>query len=445
MVNPVPRHYNRVPGTVRGGYNTDSRDWGGTEMRLIACAALAAILIALPAKAGEPNGPTLPGMTPFDEAMSYIVEKWQIPGAGLAVAKDGRLLMARGYGYANKESNEAVQPTHLFRLGSMTKTVTAVAILKLVEDGKLKLDDKVLPIIAELGPRPGKISDPRVNDITVRHLLQHSGGWDRSQSGDPISRRYAQRVAERQGEPLPPTCKLLMRDAFEVRLDFEPGERHGYSNVGFCILGRVVEKTSGMPFEAFVRSRIFDLVEIRRLQWGKTLETANNEVKYYDYPGAPLVDAMPGVTSGKVHAPYGYLWLEGMDAYGSLIGAPVDYLKFLHAIDGRYGPVTLLNRSSFATMLERPKFTARTAAAFYALGISVRPRDDGTATFWHGGTQSGMSSLGVRNSDGSSWVVAFNSLPKDRSGFQSEYDRQLQMARSRMRGWPSGDLFPQFQ
>jgi len=426
-----------VPAIIRTTGN-----WGA-EMRLIACAALAAVLFALPVQAGEPTGPALAGMTPFDEAMNYLIEKWQIPGAGLAVAKDGRLLLARGYGFANKERAEPVQPTHMFRLGSLTKTVAAVAILKLVEDGKLKLDDKVLPILGELGPRPDKISDLRVKDITVRQLLQHSGGWDRAKSGDPIGPKYAKEAAARQGAALPPTCLMLMRDSFEVQLDFTPGERQAYSNIGYCTLGRVVEKVSGIPYEQFVRQRIFEPASVRSLQWGKSLETAQNEVTYYDYPDAPLVTPMGGVAEGQVAAPYGYLWLESMDAFGSLIGAPVDYLKFLLAIDGRYGSA-LLKRGTIQEMQARPSYpAAKNAATYRALGVEVRPFENG-ANVWHGGTQPGMSALGLRNNDGSSWVVAFNSLPKDRSAFASEYDRQLQNARARMRGWPSGNLFSQF-
>lgn len=406
------------------------------------CALLTLIVIANSALA-KPTGRALPGMEPFDEAMTYIVEKWQIPGAGLAVAKDSRLLLARGYGFANRESNEPAQPTSLFRFGSLTKTVAAVAILKLVEDGKLKLDDKVLPILDELGPRPDKISDPRVKDITVRQLLQHSGGWDRAKSGDPIGPKYAQEAALRQDASLPPTCLMLMRDAFEIQLDFAPGERHAYSNVGYCMLGRIVEKVSGIAYEQFVRQRIFDQIPIRALQWGKSLKTAPNEVTYYDYPGAPQVNAMGGVANGQVAAPYGYLWLEEMDAYGSLIGTPADYLKFLLAIDGRYGSA-LLKRASIQEMQARPAIAeAKTANVYYGLGVLVRPYENG-ANIWHGGTQPGMSALALRNLDGSSWVVAFNSLPKDRSAFASEYDRQLQAARARMRGWPSGNLFPQF-
>lgn len=410
---------------------------------IAASLALLVLVTAGRAAFAEPTGTALAGMTPFDEAMTYIVEKWQIPGAGLAVAKDGRLLLARGYGFANKERNEPVQPTNLFRFGSLTKTVAAVAILMLVEDGKLKLDDKVLPILGELGPRPNKINDPRVKDITVRQLLQHSGGWDRAKSGDPITPRYAQEAATRQGAALPPTCQMLMRDAFEIQLDFPPGERQAYSNIGYCTLGRVVEKVSGIPYQQFVRQRIFNPATAHGLQWGKSLETAQNEVTYYDYPDAPRVTAMGGVAKGPVAAPYGYLWLESMDAFGSLIGTPVDYLKFLLAIDGRAGPA-LLKRASIQEMQARPAYqAAKNAPSYYALGVDVRPFENG-ANVWHGGTQPGMSALALRNNDGSSWVVAFNSLPKDRSAFAREYDRQLQTARARMRGWPSGNLFSQF-
>lgn len=317
------------------------------------------------AAAAEPTGVALPGMTPF------IVQKWDIPGASLAVAKDGRLLLARGYGYANKDREEPVQPTHLFRFGSLTKTVTSVAILKLVEDGRLKLDDKVLPILGELGPPPDRIGDARVKDITVRNLLQHSGGWDRDKSGDPIEPRYAKTAAARVGMALPPTCLLLMHDALEYSLDFPPGERYAYSNIGYCILGRVIEKVSGMTYEAFVRQHIFDQIPVRALQWGQSLETAPNEVHYYDYPGAPEITGMPGLVDRPIAAPYGYFYLEGMDAFGSLIGTPVDYLKFLLAIDGRYGPA-LLNRASIRAMQERPAY-AKTANSYYGLGVMVRP------------------------------------------------------------------------
>jgi N-acyl-D-amino-acid deacylase len=110
----------------------------------------------------------------------------------------------------------------MFRLASLSKTVTAVAVLQLVQEGRLGLDDKVLPILGDLGPRPGRITDARVRDITVRHLLQHSGGWSRARSGDVVFMPGAADAAKRQRGPLPPDCPTVLRDTLERRLDFTP-------------------------------------------------------------------------------------------------------------------------------------------------------------------------------------------------------------------------------
>ena len=243
----------------------------------------------------EPAGRSLPGLEPFDTTMEALLRDWEIPGGALAVAKDGRLLLARGYGLADRARNEAVQPTSKFRLGSLSKTITAVAVLKLVEDGQLKLDDKVLPLLGERGPRPNAIRDVRVHDITVRHLLQHSAGFDRAQSGDVVFAPHAVDATRRQGAPMPPSCETVMRDTLERNLDFAPGQRHAYSNVGYCILGRVIERASGVGYEAFVRERVLVPASAARLTLGRTLETAADEVTYYDFPNAPLQPFMPGL------------------------------------------------------------------------------------------------------------------------------------------------------
>ena len=132
------------------------------------------------------TGSALPGLEPFDQAMEDLLRKWEIPGASLAVARDGRLLLARGYGFADRDRKLPVLADSVFRMGSISKTITAVAILRLVEDGRLGLDDKVLPLLGEFGPRADVMTDQRVRDITIRQLLQHTGGFDRKKSGDPI-------------------------------------------------------------------------------------------------------------------------------------------------------------------------------------------------------------------------------------------------------------------
>jgi len=157
----------------------------------------------------EPTGSALPGLGAYDEFMLALIKKWDVPGAGLAVAHKDKLLLVRGYGLASKERAVPVEPTSLFRLASLSKTITAVTVLQLVQEGRLKLDDKVLPLLGEIGPRADRIADSRVHDITVRHLLQHSGGFDRDRSGDAVFLPGAAAAARARCSPIPTSATVF--------------------------------------------------------------------------------------------------------------------------------------------------------------------------------------------------------------------------------------------
>ena len=413
--------------------------------RLALVAALLAAVGAAEAHA-EPTGSALPGLGAYDELMTALIKKWDVPGAGLAVAYHGKLLLVRGYGLASKERSVAVEPTSLFRLASLSKTVTAVTVLRLVQDGRLKLDARVLPILGDIGPRAVRITDERVRDITVRHLLQHSGGFDRERSGDVVFLPGAADAAQRQNGPLPPDCPTIMRDTLERTLDFTPGERYAYSNVGYCILGRVIEKVTGMTYETYVSEHILGPVGATRMRIGRTLQPAEGEVRYYDYRGAKEVRAMPGLGLKIAPQPYGAFAVETMDSYGGWIGAPIDYLRFVLAIDGQRGPA-LLNAEALAEMNAAPGLRegktgddANADGVSYGLGIRVRRVRNG-ANLFHTGSIPGTSTLAVRTADGFAWVVTFNRRPQDRNGFRGDVDRGLWSAKSRVKSWPAGDLF----
>ncbi len=119
------------------------------------------------------TGPPVPELAAYDQAVSRIITKYGVPGAAMSVAKDGRLVYSRGFGLADRETKEPVQADSLFRVASVSKPLTAVGVLKLVEEGKVTLDTRVLSFIGRRA-----MADPRWNDITVRHLLRHSGGLD---------------------------------------------------------------------------------------------------------------------------------------------------------------------------------------------------------------------------------------------------------------------------
>ena len=145
------------------------------------------------------------------------MRKWSLKGGQLAIAKDGKLVFSRGYGYAELDKNRAVELDSLFRIGSVTKTFTTTAILKMVQAGKLKLTDKAFSILSHLKPATGAIVDPRLLDITVQQLLQHSGGWHDSEPS--FTMPFTRQVAEAVGPPDPPTCETVIRYQLSKPLD----------------------------------------------------------------------------------------------------------------------------------------------------------------------------------------------------------------------------------
>ena len=318
----------------------------------------------------EPTGSALPGLGAYDEFMLALIKKWDVPGAGLAVAHKDKLLLVRGYGLASKERAVPVEPTSLFRLASLSKTITAVTVLQLVQEGRLKLDDKVLPLLGEIGPRADRIADSRVHDITVRHLLQHSGGFDRDRSGDAVFLPGAAAAARRQGGSLPPDCPTVLRDTLERKLDFAPGEVFAYSNVGYCILGRVVERVTGAPYETHVREHVLAPAGATRMRIGRTLQPAEAEVAYYDYREAKEVRAMPGLGVKLAPQPYGAFAVETMDSYGGWIGAPIDYLRFILAIDGRRGAALLKTATLTEMNVDGSSYDVGAAASFKFISAS---------------------------------------------------------------------------
>src|SRR5262249_13645413 len=145
--------------------------------------------------------------------------------------------------------------------------ITAVAILQLIERGQLKLDASVFDVLDLEEPKNGKF-DPRWRQVTIRHLLQHTGGWDRAKSFDPMFHSAA--ICKALQVESPAAQQDIIRYMLSVPLDFNPGQRYAYSNFGYCLLGRVIEKLSGKDYEAYVRQQVLLPVEARDTHLGKT-------------------------------------------------------------------------------------------------------------------------------------------------------------------------------
>ena len=209
-----------------------------TTIQIIRCFTLTLIAGALAAQEAPKTGREVPELASFDQQVAALLQKYNAPGAALAVMRDGKLILARGYGWADVEGKTPVQPDSLFRIASLSKMFTATGIMKLVEEGKLSLDTPALEILNQLKPAAGQKTTPQFAKVTVRQLLWHAGGWDRNKAPggyDPMFRNNL--VTGDLGVASPAQCSDIIRWMMSRPMDFEPGQKSAYSNFGYCILG----------------------------------------------------------------------------------------------------------------------------------------------------------------------------------------------------------------
>ena len=383
-----------------------------------------------------------PGLASFDRLLREFVGERKAVGAALAVTKDGRLVYARGFGLADRVRSEAVKPNSLFRIASISKPITGVATLQLVERGKLKLDDRVAQLLSL-----NETKDLRWQRVTVRQLLHHTGGWDRGVSFDPMF-RSVEIARHCQTEP-PAMPREIIRYMTEQPLDFEPGSRFAYSNFGFSLLGRVVELASGLPYCEYVRREVLAPLGIQRTRLGSTLLAgrAVEEVHYYDLKDQ-TGPAVMGKIGQQVPLPYGAWCLEAMDAHGGWIASAVDLVRFASAFDVPER-CKVLQPGSIDTMFARPSGSAGQNSdgtpkdAFYGCGWNVRPvGKHGGRNTWHAGGLDGTSTLLVRRHDGLNWVVLFN-CHEGAEGKELAFaiDGPLHTAADAVTDWPGEDQF----
>jgi N-acyl-D-amino-acid deacylase len=383
-----------------------------------------------------------PRLAGFDRLMIDFIRRQDVPGGSLTVARNGHIVYSRGFGLADRERQELVQPDSLFRIASISKPITAVAVLQLAERGKLRLDDKVFDVLG-LKAEPDDSFDERWRRVTLRHCLQHRGGWDRARSGDPLFR--SPRIVRSLGIEPPARPDDIIRFMLRQPFDFEPGARYAYSNFGFCLLGRVIEKVTGRKYEDYVRAEVLAPLGVRSMRLGRTLleDRLPGEVRYYAAGKSPGV--LPALLGRQVDPPYGSWSQESLDSIGGWVASAPDLVRFASAfIDPRRCPV--LKEESIAEMLARPEGEGGSkpddkAARrwYYACGWMVRPLDARRLTVYHTGSLSGTSTLLVRRADGLVWAALFNSRGSGKGAEPAgAIDPMLHRIADEVKEWPGG-------
>ena len=339
-----------------------------------------------------------------------FMAKYNVEGSSLALVKDGRLVYSQGFGVMEKTLNKPVQATSLFRIASLSKPITSAVLMMMIEENLIKLESKIFGQNGVLGTDYGTqpYSDYE-KQITLQHLLEHTAGglsW-----------------ANNNFDPYDPMFQHLWDYDFSKLIGWvldtrdpsvQPGTDYAYSNFGYCVLGRVIEKISGQSYESYVQQKILNPIGATLTKIGKSKisEKVKYEVTYYDN-NSPY---------------YPNLNVERMDAHGGWISSSVDLARFLVHFDGLSSKPDLISRSTYDLMV-----TPSSQNDHYAKGWSVNSLHN----IWHTGSLPGTGSMFFSSpSKGICAVFLMNYRWKD------DIDPMLWDIINGIENWPSNlDLF----
>lgn len=335
----------------------------------------------------------------MDSKVKAFMQKWELKGVSLGIMRNDSLLYAKGYGWADEANNEEMQPYHLLRLASISKLITAAGVMVLQEQGKLSLRDSVFGDYGILGQEPyaASIKDKNYYKITVEHLLRHQGGFTVA-GGDPMF--STRTVMSNYGLETAPDNNTLLECVLQKRLNYMPGQSQAYSNLGYLILSKVIEKTSGMPYEDFIQKYVFEPSGIKGFHIANNYykEKYPNEVRYY----VPVNEnPIPEYNrSGRmVTRCYGGNDIHSLSGAGAWVGSIPELMKFVASIDGRPEVKDIISQESVNEMIEY--FDEAT----YSLGWNDTKPSSG---WMRSGSFSGTSALIKYFPDGECWIMVTN-------------------------------------
>jgi D-alanyl-D-alanine carboxypeptidase len=348
-------------------------------------AALTALLVVASGASAQQSAPAgsaaLAELTPsevaaIDKIASTVIERKATPSVAIGIAKNGRLVFAKGYGYRNLDDRVPADADTMYGIGSNTKQFTAAAILMLRDEGKLDVDAPVGRYL------PGI---PHGNEVLIRNLLTHTGGYAEFTEIDDIDRLGAR----------PATNDEILETVVGRPLGFKPGTKWQYSNTAFVMLARIIEKLSGMSYSEFLRTRIFDPLGMTRTRYeDQQLVESNRATGYTRF-------AM-GEQEHEAHLDY--TWFSGAGAIESTVA---DLEKWNNAIDRG----TLLTPASREMMHATFKLADGTDT-HYGFGLFMRSLPGGKHVVLHGGDTTGFGTQDARFvEDGIDIIVLTNQEP----------------------------------
>jgi CubicO group peptidase (beta-lactamase class C family) len=418
-----------------------------SSLRRIVFAALSLCLVSMGlsstsrAQSIPISGQPVSAFAPLDTIMENLMTQYSSPGASLAISYNGKLVYARGYGYAEVDTKNPVQPDTIMRWASNSKPLTAIGIYNLIQAGKLKLTDKpFVTIFTDLTPPSGTTYNTELNNITIQDLLLHQGGWDDTEVPDPVF-EYEDAAAQALGDAVPATPKELIEYMMSQPLQHTPGTTYAYSNLGYIVLGQVISKVSGgnyTSYESYMQTNIFNPHGMGRLQPAQTFldQQLPNEAAYYDYPNAPLEPNVYDPNGPYVPEQYGGYSLPLNHANGGWAGAAIDVVREWDIMNGQITPAIITNPSIETNL--------NSSVGVY---FPTAPVGEGWIyTFF--GSLPGTNSLVHMDTSKTNYPgnLTFGAVFNTRNGDnieepETDATNQIATALQSVKTWPSGDLF----
>lgn len=335
----------------------------------------------------------------MERRIRTYMQEWQLKGVSLAVMRGDSLYYAKGFGWADQEKGEEMTPGHIMRVASVSKLITAAGIMRLVEDGKLSLQDKVFGEEGILRDSVylQSIKEKNYYRITVEDLLRHKGGLTVN-GGDPMFSTRSIMANNRLTEA--PDHKTLLRLVLRRKLGFVPGTSQTYSNLGYLLLSMIIEEVTGEDYEDYIQQNILRPAGCRDMHLAHNYyeEKYKNEVRNYVPSNEPLYPEYNN-SGREVVRCYGGNDIRALSGAGAWVASVPELALFVASIDGRPEIPDILSAESVRQMTEY--FDKDT----YSFGWN----DTNPETGWtRSGTFSGTSAMIKYFPDGECWLFVTN-------------------------------------
>ena len=372
---------------------------------------------------------------PEMKSMEKYIQRWMnrnnIRGASLAIMRDEQLIYCKGFGWADQEMERPAEVGDIYRIASASKLVTAIGIMKLCEEGLLSLDSKVFGEAGILNYFT-EFKDKRAKNITVRQLLNHTSGFSRSM-GD-LMFRIAD-VMEWKEINATPTYDEIIDFQLGLRLRCAPGSSAQYSNVGYLVLSRVIEKVSGMSYEEYLQRNVLWPAGCYDMHIAKNYyqERYPREVKYYGHAPEDLIESYDGSGVMRLRE-YGGHNITGLQGAGAWVASSVELMRLVASVDGKPGVPDVISKES----VEEMRHLARKGD--YPLGWARYNPSDHSLT--RTGSMSGTCAYIDYRENGLSFVLITNTSSYKGASFTNSIGRVIRDAMVRVKEWPTDrDMF----